>query len=101
MRRKLFAGSGAVALVLGVAFAQEAEEVLRVDVDLVNLVFSARDKKGALIADLTKDDLSVFEDGKQQTIKNFTRETSLPLTIGLLVDVSGSQADLIEVEKHA
>jgi VWFA-related protein len=101
MRRKLVAGSAAVALALGLAFAQEAEEVLRVDVDLVNLVFSARDKKGALIADLTKDSVTVFEDGKQQTIKDFVRETNLPLTIGLLVDVSGSQADLIEVEKHA
>jgi len=43
----------------------------------------------------------IAEDGKQQTIKYFTRENDLPLTLGLLVDVSGSQANLIEVEKHA
>jgi VWFA-related protein len=101
MRRKLFAGSAALIAVLGLAFAQEADEVLRVDVDLVNLLFSVRDKKGALIADLTKEDVTVFEEGKQQTIKDFIRETNLPLTLGLLVDVSGSQVDLIEVEKQA
>jgi VWFA-related protein len=101
MRRKLVAGSAAVALVLGLAFAQETDEVLRVDVELVNLVFSARDKKGALLADLGKEEVTVFEEGKQQNIKDFVRETNLPLTIGLLVDVSGSQADLIEVEKQA
>src|SRR5262245_5377541 len=100
MRRKLLAGSVALVVMLGLAFAQE-EEVLRVDVDLVNLVFSARDKKGALIPDLAKDEMTVFEDGKQQKIKDFVRETNLPLTIGLLVDVSGSQVDLIDVEKSA
>jgi VWFA-related protein len=101
MRRRLFAGSVAVAVALGITFAQEVEEILRVDVDLVNLVFSVRDKKGALISDLAKEELTVFEDGKEQTIKNFTRETNLPLTLGLLVDVSGSQEDLIGVEKQA
>jgi VWFA-related protein len=101
MRRKLFAGSAGLIAVLGLAFAQEADEVLRVDVDLVNLLFSVRDKKGALIGDLTKEEVTVFEEGKQQTIKDFIRETNLPLTLGLLVDVSGSQIDLIEVEKQA
>jgi VWFA-related protein len=65
------------------------------------VLFSVRDKKGALIPDLTKDDFTVMEDGKQQTIRDFTRETDLPLTIGLMVDVSRSQENLIEVEKHA
>ena len=49
----------------------------------------------------TKDDFTLLEDGKPQTIKYFTRETDLPLTIGLLVDVSGSQARLIEDERRA
>jgi VWFA-related protein len=101
MRKRFFAGSAALALGFGFAFAQETEEVLRVDVDLVNLLFSVRDKKSALIGNLEKEDFTVFEDGKQQTIKHFVRETNLPLTLGLLVDVSGSQEDLIEVEKHA
>lgn len=75
--------------------------VIKVDVDLVNLLFSVRDKKGAYQPNLTKDDLEFFEDGKKQELKYFTRETDLPLTIGLLVDVSGSQASLIEEERRA
>ena len=86
---------------LGVLAAQEAETTLKVDVDIVNILFSVRDKKGALIGNLEKDEFSVFEEGKQQTIKYYTRETDLPLTIGLLIDVSASQRNLIGVEKHA
>lgn len=100
MRRLPFA----VALVLGVvvvAWAQETDPIIKVDVDLVSVLFSARDKKGALVPNLTKDDFAVFEDGKQQTIRTFARESDLPLTIGLLVDVSRSQESLIEVEKQA
>lgn len=79
----------------------DSETTLKVDVNLINVLFAVRDKKGALIPTLTKDDLTVFEDGKQQTILNFVKETDLPLTIGLLVDVSRSQENLIETEKHA
>lgn len=74
---------------------------IQVDVDVVQVLCSVRDKKGGLIGNLTKDDFTVFEDGRQQTIKYFTRESDLPLTIGLLVDVSGSQARLIEDERRA
>ena len=80
---------------------QDDLPTIKVDVDLVNVMFTVRNKNGALVPTLTKDDLSVFEDGKQQTAKYFTRETNLPLTIGLLVDVSGSQETLIPQEKHA
>ena len=86
---------------LGIVLAQEAETVLKVDVNVVNVLFSVRDKKGTLIGNLQKDDFTVAEDGKQQTIKYFTKETDLPLTLGLLVDVSGSQRNLIGVEKQA
>ncbi|MBM3756111.1 MAG: VWA domain-containing protein [Acidobacteria bacterium] len=80
---------------------QQDDIVLRIDVDLVNIAFSVRNKNNALVPSLTKDDFTVFEDGKQQTIKSFTRETDLPLTIGVLVDVSGSQQAMIPEEKHA
>src|SRR5271157_76692 len=80
---------------------QEEAPVFRADVDVVNILASVRDKHGALIANLEAKDFAVFEDGKQQTIKYFTRETDLPLTIGLLVDVSGSQRNLIGVERSA
>jgi VWFA-related protein len=74
---------------------------IKVDVDLVNVLFSVRDKKGAFVANLTKDDFQVFEDGKEQQIRVLTRESDLPLTIGLLIDVSRSQENLIEVERRA
>ena len=74
---------------------------IKVDVDLVNVMFTVRNKNGALVPTLTKDDLTIFEDGKPQTTKYFTRETNLPLTLGLLVDVSGSQETLIPQEKMA
>jgi VWFA-related protein len=74
---------------------------ISVSVDVVSILTSVRDKRGGLVGNLEKDDFTVLEDGKPQTIKYFTRETDLPLTIGLLVDVSGSQANLIDTERNA
>jgi VWFA-related protein len=74
---------------------------IKVDVDIVNILASVRDKRGGLVSNLEKKDFTVLEDGKPQDIKYFTKETDLPLTIGLLVDVSGSQRNLIEIERNA
>jgi VWFA-related protein len=82
--------------------SKESEEpVIRVDVELVNIFFSVRNKQGAFIKDLAREDFTIFEDAKEQETRAFSRETNLPLTIGLLVDVSKSQETLIEVEKRA
>lgn len=78
----------------------EEEALIRVDVELVNLFFSAREGRN-YVKGLTETDFQVFEDGKPQQIKFFARETDLPLTLGLLVDVSRSQERLIETEKRA
>jgi VWFA-related protein len=80
---------------------EELPPIIKVDVDVVNILASVRDKKGGLIANLEKNDFTVLEDGKPQAIKYFTKETDLPLTIGLLVDVSGSQRNLIDIERSA
>jgi len=74
---------------------------IKVDVDVVSILASVRDKRGALVPNLEKQDFTVLEDGKPQEIKYFTKETDLPLTIGLLVDVSGSQRNLIDIEHNA
>jgi VWFA-related protein len=74
---------------------------ITVDVNVVSVLASVRDKKNALIPNLTKDDFTILEDGKPQTIKYFTKETDLPLTIGMLVDVSRSQENLIGIEQSA
>ncbi len=77
------------------------DDVIKVDVDLVNVLCTVRGKNNALIGGLEKGDFHLLEDGKEQEIKYFTRETDLPLTIGLLVDVSGSQERLIDTERRA
>jgi len=83
----------------GLLVAQDA--TIKVDVDVVSILASVRDKKGALIPNLQKEDFTVVEDGKPQPIKYFTKETDLPLTIGLLVDVSGSQRTVLEPQRNA
>ncbi|MBM3775834.1 MAG: VWA domain-containing protein [Acidobacteria bacterium] len=80
---------------------EELPAPIKVDVDVVNILAAVRDKKGALVSSLSKEDFVITEDGAAQTIKYFSRETDLPLTIGLLVDVSRSQENLIEIEKRA
>jgi VWFA-related protein len=81
---------------------EDQSQVIRVDVDLVNILFTVRKKKGgALVPNLSKDDFTIYEEGKKQTISRFSRETDLPLTLGLLVDVSASQMNLIEIEREA
>ncbi len=83
-------------------FGQEpAPPSIKVDIDVVNILFNVRDKKSGLIGNLEKDAFTVFEDGKQQEIKYFNRETDQPLTLGLLIDVSASQMNLIDIEKNA
>jgi VWFA-related protein len=81
--------------------AEDLPPPITVDVNVVNILASVRNKNGGLVGNLTGDDFTVFEDGKLQTIKYFARETDLPLTIGLLVDVSRSQERLIDIEKRA
>src|SRR5205085_3112409 len=81
--------------------AEDLPAPIKVDVDVVNILASVRDKRGGLVANLEKNDFTILEDGKPQTIKYFTRETDLPLTIGLLVDVSRSQENLIGIERSA
>ena len=74
---------------------------IKVDVDVVSLYCSVRNKQNGLINTLEKADFDLAEDGKPQTIKYFSKETDIPLTIGMLIDVSGSQRNLIETERRA
>jgi VWFA-related protein len=81
--------------------AEDISPTIQVEVNLVSLLATVRDKHGSLISNLSKDDFSLAEDGETQTIKYFARESDLPLTIGLLVDVSASQRNLIDIERQA
>jgi Ca-activated chloride channel family protein len=87
---------GSVGLVLCGALAAancRAQQPIRVDVNLVNVAFTVRDANGALVDNLTKDDIKLYEDGVAQKIEFFAKSTDLPLTLALIVDVSGSQDD--------
>ncbi len=79
---------------------EEPAETLKVNVNVVGLFFNVKDKHGALIPNLTKDDFQVLEDGKPQTIKYFAAESNLPLTLGILIDSSGSQRNVLDMEKQ-
>jgi VWFA-related protein len=71
------------------------------NVKVVNVPATVRTKKGEIVRDLSKDDFTLTEDGRPQSIKYFAKESDLPLNIGLLVDTSGSQRRLIEQERSA
>ena len=79
--------------------ANHSESAIKVDVDVVNVLATVYDKRGALVQDLAKDDFEVLENGRRQEVRYFARDTDLPLTIALLVDVSGSVRPFIEHEK--
>ena len=74
---------------------------MSVDVNVVTLPVTVRDKKGKIERDLTKDDFDLEEDGKPQAIRYFSQETNLPLTVGLLVDTSMSERDNMDRERSA
>ncbi len=74
---------------------------LSVDARLVNLPVVVRDKKGALIQNLTRADFSLLVDEKPQAIRYFDRDTDLPLSLGLLVDTSLSQRNVLDEERTA
>lgn len=73
-------------------------QTLKIGTNLVNVYFSARDKSG-FVTDLRKDDCLLAENKDPQVIKNFTQEKTLPLTIGILLDTSGSQQNVLPLEQ--
>ena len=89
-------------LILGALWRAQAQDVtFSTAVNLVELLVTVRDKAGRFVKDLTKDDFSLQEDGRPQTILHFSQESSQPLKIGLLVDTSRSQIPVLEPERKA
>ena len=88
------------------AASQEPEpddslETFKAQVNVVNLFFNVKDKHGMLIPNLTKNDFQVFEDGKPQTVKYFSAESNQPLTLGILIDTSPSQMQVLPLEQES
>lgn len=82
--------------------APEEESVasFKLNVNLVDVFFTVKDKNGNLVPHLTKDDCTVTEDKAPQKLKSFVAETSQPLTLGILLDTSGSQYRVLPLEQE-
>lgn len=75
--------------------------IIHVPVNLVSVPLTVTDKKNRLVIMMTKDDFTLLEDGKPQSIEYFSRETDLALRIGLLIDTSNSIRDRLQFEQQA
>src|SRR5689334_15345336 len=97
-RQMLFAVSS---LLAGTRLRGEPDTTFSTDVRVVNVLATVRDKQGNIVRNLTQNDFTLSEDGRPQTIRYFSQQTDLPLTLGLLVDTSMSQRRLIDTERSA
>jgi len=88
-------------LVAGRSLRGQQDSTLSVDVRVVNVLATVRNKQGQIVRDLNKDDFTLEEDGRPQSIRYFSRESDLSLTLGLLVDTSLSQRRLLGQERSA
>jgi VWFA-related protein len=100
-RRSLLTALGLIPAAGLLRGQQQDPATFSTGVKVVNLFANVRDKKGAIVRDLTKNDFDLDEEGQPQTIGYFAQESDLPLTLGLMVDTSGSQRNLIEQERAA
>lgn len=80
---------------------EQAEQVIRLDVTRVNVLFSVTDRRGRFVNDLTREDFDLFEAKKKQEIIEFTATTDLPLRIALLIDTSNSIRERFRFELEA
>jgi VWFA-related protein len=80
---------------------ETAVATLKMNVNLVDLFFTVKDKNGELVPHLTRNDCTVLEDKVPQTLKSFVAETDQPLTLGILLDTSGSQENVLPLEQDA
>ncbi len=103
VRRRLSVAAVLGLLILGVTLGPssgQGQEPIRVKVNLVSVAFVARDARGALVDNLTQDDVDVLEDAIPQKIAFFARSLDVPLTLGLVVDASGSQDHFSKQHKN-
>src|SRR6516225_4619793 len=87
----------------GPAFPQEPSQgpALKKTVNLVNLFATVRDKSKRVVGDLKQEDFKVYEDGQEQKIAFFSKEVTMPITLGLLIDTSGSEQYRLGAEQEA
>jgi len=102
MRKLPFALAIAASLAVP-AVPQEPSQgpALKRTVNLVNLFATVRDKNKRIVGDLKQSDFKVFEDNQEQQIAFFSKEVTLPITLGLLIDTSGSEQNRLGAEQQA
>jgi len=81
--------------------SQAQAPTIKTEVDLVNLFATVRDKNKRIVTDLKQDDFKVFEDGHEEKISFFAKEMQLPITLGLLLDTSGSEQFMLSAIQDA
>ncbi len=79
----------------------ESSQTLKVQTNLVNVFATVRDKKNGIITDLKQDDFKIYEDGVEQKIAYFNKDTNLPITLAILMDTSGSMQNILGAEQDA
>lgn len=80
---------------------EEDSEVINIDTELVNVLFTAQDKNRRLLTDLKQSDIKLIEDGQPQQIVSFQKQVDLPLSLAILIDTSASQERTLPEEKSA
>ena len=90
---------GALLFLCTAALAQQAD--FSTAVKIVNVLVTVRDKQGQLVRGLAQDEFTLEEDGRKQVVRYFSPQAGQPLTIGLLVDVSGSQRTVLAEQRRA
>ncbi len=80
---------------------EDEEESIKIDAEVVNVLFTAQDRDRRLITSLKQGDVKILENGREQTISSFTRQIDLPLSLAILIDTSISQERTLPIEKAA
>jgi VWFA-related protein len=79
----------------------QGQEPLKTQVTVVNVFATVRDKRHGIIPDLTQNDFKILEDGQEQKVAFFTKEVEMPITLGILIDTSGSMDRILPAEQDA
>jgi Ca-activated chloride channel family protein len=98
MKRSVFV---ATLFLLGLTLSAQTPVNLRVDVQLVNVVATVTDAAGRHVPNLTQDDFTLFEDGVPQKISHFSQDYNVPVSVGILLDISGSMQEKMKAATAA
>lgn len=102
LSRRGFLAAAAAVPIARLTLAQQSDDTkFSTDVKVVSVLATVHDKSGKVVSILGKDDFDLAEDGRPQKIQYFSRDTDLPLTLGLLVDTSLSQRTVLSDERRS